>query len=74
MKKLKIISGRIIQRFKGIIKNQYFIPKNIENSGCSEKSLIMFENFIEYCIEQKVLKEIQYIFDPYPNQSRYSVS
>jgi hypothetical protein len=63
--KLKKISGKVLQRFKGVIKNQYFIPKNTENSGCSEKSMIMFENFIEQCIEQKVLKEIQYNFDPY---------
>ena len=57
--KLKIISSRIIHRFpKGIIKSQYFIPKDVGNNGCSEKSMIMLENFIEHCIEQKVLKEI----------------
>lgn len=58
-KKLKIISSRILNRFpKGIIKTQYFVPVATENSGCSEKTMIMFENFIDHCIEQKVLKEI----------------
>jgi hypothetical protein len=47
---------------------------NTENSGCSEKTMIMFENFIEHCIESKVLKEIQYSFDLDPYESRYSVS
>ena len=40
-----------------MIRNQYFVPK--EDVDCNEKVLVMFENFIELCIEQKVMKEME---------------
>ena len=40
-----------------MIRNQYFVPK--EDADCNEKVLVMFENFIELCIEQKVTKEME---------------
>ena len=54
---LKTITHKIYTLNPGLIRNQYFVPK--EDADCNEKVLVMFENFIELCIEQKVTKEME---------------